>query len=109
MSGLHLDLYNSSGGVQTQGSTSHSTPGANTKIAKMKKLNIFSAANRKTYNSPTRKNSSPVTSPTGDTINRIVSKKEEVYTFIPCYNLGVWEIINQNFKLIFVIVTFIAR
>ena len=77
MSGLHLDLYNTSGGVQTQGPTSHSSPGANTKIAKMKKLNIFSAANRKNYHSE-RKNSSPITSPTGDTINRIVSKKEEV-------------------------------
>ena len=77
MSGLNLDLYNSSLGLQTQGTTSHSTPGANTKIAKMKKLNIFSAANRKTYHSD-RKNSSPIVSPSGDTIHRIVTKKEEV-------------------------------
>ena len=75
MSGLHLNLYNSSGGVQTEGSSSLSSPGANTKIAKMKKLNIFSAANRKADRS---RNLSPIISPTGDTINRIVSKKEEV-------------------------------
>ena len=51
-------------------------PGANTKIAKMKKLNIFSAANRK--NNMNRQNSTPFTPPPGDTINRIVTKKEEV-------------------------------
>ena len=51
-------------------------PGAHTKIAKMKKLNIFSAANRK--NNINRQNSTPFTPPPGDTINRIVTKKEEV-------------------------------
>lgn len=74
MSGLYSDLYHSSGEIHTQGSTKHSIPGANTKIAKMKKLNIFSASNKKGYN---RNNSSPITPPAGDTINRIVSKKEE--------------------------------
>ena len=79
MSGLYSDLYHSSGEIHTQGSTKHSIPGANTKIAKMKKLNIFSASNKKGYN---RNNSSPITPPAGDTINRIVSKKEEVSCLI---------------------------
>ena len=86
MSSLYSDLYNSRGGIQTKGSITHSIPGANTKIAKMKKLNIFSASNKKSYS---RNNSSPVTPPPpGDTINRIVSKKEEVSIFsslLYCY------------------------
>jgi len=72
MSGLYSDLYNSKSGIQTEESITHSLPGANTKVAKMKKLNIFSGANKKS--SYSRANSSPV-SPPG--IHTLVSKKEE--------------------------------
>ena len=41
----------------------------------MKKLNIFSAAHRKSGNVD---NNSPTSPTSGDTINRIVTKKEEV-------------------------------
>jgi len=70
MSGLYSDLFNARSGVQTEESITHSLPGANTKVAKMKKLNIFN--NKK--QSYSRANSSPV-SPPG--IHTLVSKKEE--------------------------------
>ena len=76
MSSLYPDIYNSNRGNQSQESTTYSIPGANIKIAKMKKLNIFgNAGNKQKYN---RQNSVPIVSPSGDTIHRIVSKKEEV-------------------------------
>ena len=80
MSGLYSDFFNARSGVQTEESITHSLPGANTKVAKMKKLNIFSGANKK--QSYSRANSSPV-SPPG--IHTLVSKKEEVY-FNSCLN-----------------------
>ena len=84
MCSLYPDLYNTTSGIQSEGSITHSLPGSNTKIAKMKKLNIFSAANKKAYS---RNNSTPVTPPAGDTIHRIVSKKEEVsILFIKLYS-----------------------
>ena len=71
MNGLYSDFFNARSGVQTEESITHSLPGANTKVAKMKKLNIFN--NKK--QSYSRANSSPV-SPPG--IHTLVSKKEEV-------------------------------
>ena len=76
MSSLYPDIYNSKRGNQPQESTTYSIAGANIKVAKMKKLNIFgNAGNKQKYN---RQNSVPIVSPSGDTIHRIVSKKEEV-------------------------------
>ena len=61
---------NSNGKGQIQGSKQQS---------KMKKLNIFSAANKKDRKDDTR-------SLSYDTINKIVSKKEEV----KCYTFHSW-------------------
>ena len=71
MSGLYSDFFDARSGVQTEESITHNLPGAKTKVAKMKKLNIFN--NKK--QSYSRANSSPV-SPPG--IHTLVSKKEEV-------------------------------
>ena len=76
MSGLYSDFHNSKSGIQTEESIAHSLPGANTKIAKMKKLNIFGGATKKSYS---RANSSPVAPPG---IHTLVSKKEEVCLLI---------------------------
>ena len=73
MNCLKFAFCHSSCKIQIQGTDSNSASGANTKSAKMKKLNIFSAANKKD-----RKDDARLTSLSCDTINKIVSKKEEV-------------------------------
>ena len=54
-----------------------STSSAKTKTSKIKKLSIFSAAKKKPSHLG-RQDSSPLVSPPGDTLNKIVSKKEQV-------------------------------
>ena len=76
MSGLYSDLYNAKSGVQSEESITHSLPGAKTKVAKMKKLNIFSGANKKSSESKFQRANSSPHSPPG--IHTLVSKKEEV-------------------------------
>ena len=84
MNGISSDALGLGGGVASAQEVA-SLPvmpigsAVNTKIAKMKKLNIFSAANRKDRK---HSNNSPLASPPGDTIHRIVSKKEEVKYYL---------------------------